>query len=345
MTSLRFRLGCLIFVLVLVSMACLDSPTPAPGELVTMDNVCKFDGQMMEVDGQLILPNGVSCSSEEPFTCDLYLEDPFSHNTIPFSMPVMDAVRENLPVNYMATLPDSYQMNDFFIHTSDGKWARNHSFVTVRGKISANYGGKTCSFIEVESVTWLKRLMYTGMDLKQVTLQQALTDGLVVASITGNGLSQINLTLKPNVDLNLEVEIEPGTMFISGSEGVQNMVLRQEEIVYLKPELEVSVELEVSCANMELKMPEYTDIFTIGETLANEDLLLLLKTEEFLFQDLEVQQFAIWTITDNPSDPYSYVAIEMDGYAHYPQDFQIQIIKELFEEAGIDTGKYRIFGY
>ena len=329
---------CAVLILLFITVACLSTPTPPPGEIITIDNVCDYSGQVLEVAGQLIIPNGVSCSSEEPFTCQVYLVDPFSNESITLYMPV--SKDEETPINHMAALPVNYESSDFYVHTADDKWARNHSFISVRGNID---GGSGCNFSNIESITWLEQLLFSGIDFTRVTLDQALTQGLVVASITGNGLSQINLTLKPKVEVNLEIEIEPGTMFISSTEGVQNMVLRQQEIVYLKPSVEVSVELEVSCANMELKQPGYADAFSISTEPTNEDLTKLLAYEDFLFNSTELQQFAIWTITDNPACALCYVGIESGGYTHLPDDNQIADIKTMFEKVGIDTTKYLVF--
>jgi hypothetical protein len=56
-----------------------------------------------------------------------------------------------------------------------------------------------------------------------------------------------------------------------------------------------------------------------------------------------VQQFAIWTITDNPSDSYGYTGIALGDYTEYPTDEAIAVIRAQFEKAGIDTTKYLIF--
>ncbi len=334
------RIFVLMFLLLIIS-ACEEAPTPTPGEVINMGNVCKFGGQVMEVEGRLILPRDVTCTVEEPLTCRLYLEDPFTYNTIPFDMPVSNMERE-IPVNFMAELPESYALNDFYIHTADGRWARDRSLVSVRGKV-VGASGDRCSFTQVESVTWLKGLLVAGMDISRLTLQEAISEGVVVASITGNGLSQITLTLKPEVEVNLEIEVVPGTTFISSEKGVQNMIVRQEEMIYLKPNVEISVELQVSCANMELKQPGFSDVFTVSNEPVNEDLQKLLALEEFLFHTIELQQFAIWTITDNPYYSYYYTPIEVGGYSHTPLDYQVEMIKDLFIEAGIDTVKYWVF--
>jgi len=39
------------------------------------------------------------------------------------------------------------------------------------------------------------------------------------------------------------------------------------------------------------------------------------------------------------------VGIQSGEYTHYPEQYQIDIIRGLFEAAGIDTRSYFIFGY
>lgn len=122
------------------------------------------------------------------------------------------------------------------------------------------------------------------------------------------------------------------------------MVVREEQIIYLKPELEIGLELEVSCANMHLDQPDYSNTFTVSSEPAAGDLQRLLALEDFAFLDLVVQQFSIWTITDNPVASYDYVGIETDGVTRYPQENEIESMKNLFIEAGIDPTNYLIFG-
>jgi hypothetical protein len=112
----------------------------------------------------------------------------------------------------------------------------------------------------------------------------------------------------------LNFAIEPGTVFESQSGGVQNMVLRQGTVVVLKPQAEVSLELEVSCANMELKQPSDQDAFIISQGATPDDLLKLLNLAEFRFENQRVQQFSIWTISDNPARS-DYTGIT-DEYLH-----------------------------
>jgi len=317
------------------------SKTPDPDVPLTLDTVCDYFSQVVEVEGRLTLPERLTCSGEATQTCEMWLYDPYWSEYIDLEIPVHQGTGSP-PVNSMAYLPEGFGPGDFYIMTADGRYARDGSFISVRGKTQGR--GNSCRFDVIESVKVLDRLVVNvGVDLTKVTLREALTDGLVVATITGRDLSQVEIKIKPKVDLNLEVEVEPGTMFISGTEGVQNMVVRKQETIYLKPNLEVGLELEVSCANMDLKQPSSSDVFTVSAEPAVEDLARLLGLEDFPFLDLLVQQFAIWTITDNPSDSFSYTGIEINGVTEYPLVFEINQIRGLFEEAGIDTTKYLIF--
>ena len=55
------------------------------------------------------------------------------------------------------------------------------------------------------------------------------------------------------------------------------------------------------------------------------------------------QQFAIWTITDNPSRD-EYVGLVYFGLGSGPSDEEMLTIDALFEAAGISTAKYQALG-
>ncbi|MRR32815.1 hypothetical protein EG834_21345, partial [bacterium] len=176
----------ILLALMLGAAACNAAPaaTPDPTVPVTMENVCGFDGQVVELEGELILPNSVSCSSEEPATCQMQLYDPFREMAMEVDIPVY-AGEEALPVNRMYTLPDPFDVSDFVIRTANDRLAGDGNLVSIRGEVNASSSGRSCSLVNVESITRIDALLYLGVDLKRVTLQEALTDGLVLASITG----------------------------------------------------------------------------------------------------------------------------------------------------------------
>lgn len=335
-------IACIVFSIPQIIKMVKDiSATPEPNEELTLAAACEFYDKVVEVEGRFELTNNVTCTSEEPYTCSLELFDPYWLKFVNLVIPVYQGEGDP-PANHMAKLPESFSSSDFYIRTSDNLYARDGSFISVFGTV--NHSGSSCTITKVESINMLDHLVVdVGVDLTSLTLQEAISEGIVVATITGNGLSQIGLSLKPNIDVNYEVVVEPGTFFISGSEGVQNMVVRQEQIIYLKPNLEISLELDVSCANMELKEPSYSDVFSISTEPINEDLLRLIKSENFSYLDLSIQQFAIWTITDNPYDIYSYTGIAQGDFTERITEEVVEIIRSQFEQANIDTAKYAVF--
>lgn len=316
------------------------SATPAPDVPLTLDQACEYYDKVVEVEGRLELPHDLTCSTEAPFTCRVELFDPYWKNSVYLDIPVHRG-SGNPPATYMAKLDNDYTRGDFYIVTSDNRKARDGSFISIKGKET---GGASCAINHIESITILDRLVIdVGSDLQSLTLQEAVTEGLVVATITGRGLFQVDISITPKFEQNFEIIIEPGTIFISSSADVQNMVVREEQIIYLKPDLEIGLELEVSCANMLLDQPDYSNTFSVSSEPAAGDLQRLLALEDFSYLDLGFQQFSIWTITDNPVASYDYVGIESGGETRYPQENEIEIMKNLFIEAGIDTTNYLIF--
>jgi len=77
-------------------------------------------------------------------------------------------------------------------------------------------------------------------------------------------------------------------------------------------------------------------------TPVSGDLVKLLYLPDFHEETSRVQQFAIWTITDNPErDGYMGIATGFQIFGTDPSDDEIDRIRVLFEKAGILTDKYK----
>lgn len=177
--------------------------------------------------------------------------------------------------------------------------------------------------------------------INQVELAAAQAKGLVEVTAAGNDLAYLKLTLKSRSADPLEVVIPAGSLFEATSRSVQNMVVRTEQRIELAAaEQEVSLLIPVACANMERETPGGGDRFTLSRTSPGNDLMKLLRLADFQNQSFETQQFAIWTITNNPG-PYEYVGIGTFGAGSGPGDEDLRHIRSLFKQAGIDPGKYR----
>ena len=321
-------------------------PTPEP---ITYDTICSHIGRTTSIEGILRLPDEIACTSGgSPDWCTVHLVDVDREGimVIGLNMQAGDFDPGN---NYMADLPMSYEIPDFRVRTQDGELVGAGDLVKVTGQVTSPLLGSAsgeeinCSLEAVNKIEHVERLTLQGPEkLTPTNLVDAILNGWVIASISGDGLSQIDISLKPQVDFGLELEIEPGTIFEAQSGGVQNMVLRRGTVVVLKPDVEISLELEVSCANMELKEPSQGDTFMVNVG-ASGDLVKLLELPELRFESIRIQQFAIWTITDNPSRADYTGITDQEGVGSGPTDAEFLRIQDLFERAGIDPAQYQAY--
>lgn len=168
--------------------------------------------------------------------------------------------------------------------------------------------------------------------------------GLVNIDATGTGsINRIRMSITSNSDDNLEVTILPGTIFTSSAAGVQSMVVITEKLVLLSSyEITEPFNVDAACANMELDAPEESNSLVLSTVAAPADLIKLLNLPDFHQETYRVQQFAIWTVTDNP-ERGGYVGI-VTGFGIFgtgPNDEEIEKIRLLFEKVDIPIDKYK----
>ena len=172
-----------------------------------------------------------------------------------------------------------------------------------------------------------------------ILLDDAVAQGLVTIATDGQGLDSVELTLASRQPGSLTITIPAGTIFAAMSGGVQNMVVREDQMVVLEgADTEVSLTVPAACINMTLDAPATGNHFSLGGP-AGGDLSRLVNLPTFRERPFRVQQFAIWTITDNPA-PGEYVGIGSFGAGSGPSKEEMQLVRALFAEAGISTNKY-----
>ena len=175
----------------------------------------------------------------------------------------------------------------------------------------------------------------------ELELAEAAARGLVQFAVTGNDLANIKLTLESRRDDPIVVVIPVGAIFMAESANLQNMMVRTEQRVRLdSSDREVSLTIPVACVNMERQVPAASDRLRLSMAAAGGDLIKLVRLPDFQSQSFRIQQFAIWTITDNPSRS-EFVGIGSFGVGSGPDAQEIQTIRNLFKQAGIQIDKYR----
>lgn len=177
---------------------------------------------------------------------------------------------------------------------------------------------------------------------EKAELRQALADGLVSVAGTGDGLQQLDLELTSEVDRALDVTIEAGTLLEPRARGTQQMIVMGAQTVSLSAGESVSVSLDVACGEMNQDQPTGDDSFRVLNDQPAPDLVRLLAVPELADASDRVEQFAIWTITNNPKrNDYVGLTSGFSVFGSGPDDEEIDQIRTLFEAAGIDLGNYR----
>ncbi len=173
-------------------------------------------------------------------------------------------------------------------------------------------------------------------------LRRALADGRVSVAGTGDSLQSLDLELTSEVDVDLDVTIEAGTLLEPRVQGTQTMVVTAQQVVSLTARGSVTASLDVACVEMHQDQPTGEDRFHVLNAEPANDLMLLLGRPEFGDATGRVQQFAVWTITNNPKrNGYVGLTSGFDVFGSGPDDEEIGAIRVLFDAAGVDTGKYR----
>lgn len=327
--------------------AATPPPVPAAPVAVNIQNLCGHSGARVEVQGILRLPDAFNCTkNEQPNWCTVQLYDPYYDLIVPVNLNVS---ANGTAANQMAAMPKSYGYADFKVQTGAGGLVGHGALVALTGTVgtagqAVNEGSPAaCGLSDVTQVTALQQLTPVGIAVKKYDLAAALGAGVVTAVMRGSGLERLELQLKAQGSDLVEINIAAGTVFEALTGGVQNMVVRQRALVVVRPIQTVLVNLDAACANMDKKEPGRGDLFKLSAAPAARDLQKLLDLAEFGFASNRVQQFAVWTITDNPHVA-KYVGIEtMGGISGGLTGEEIAEIRQLFSAAGIVLDQYNLF--
>ena len=92
----------------------------------------------------------------------------------------------------------------------------------------------------------------------------------------------------------------------------------------------------MACANMRLDAPSGGEAYIVKIEPPAEELRKLMGLPEFQDASFRLQQFAIWTITDNPAKS-QYVGLGTGGEGSLPSNIELQTIASL-----VRSGRARI---
>ena len=181
----------------------------------------------------------------------------------------------------------------------------------------------------------------------QHSIATAVALGLLKTEVIGNGLRYVFLVLDSNTEHPLRINIPCGTIFSPQYKDTQKMVLLKDIILDLQPFDKRSDRLPAACSNMYRDVPSSDDTFEVGTFTEHPRLRQLLGSTAFQeCNDWIVQQFAVWTITDNPF-PGEMKAItegpEADKRTHLCDSEMIAQIAQMFRKAKVPISEYQLF--
>lgn len=178
------------------------------------------------------------------------------------------------------------------------------------------------------------------VEARQMTLQAAIKAGVVTAKGVGIGLESLRLRISSKVAEPLRIVVKAGTYLVPGKAATQTMVVIESTTVDLGAKATATETLDVACSQMHDDQPGGSDTFTVRARLATGALGKLLAGDAFGAARFRIQQFAIWTITSNPTRS-GYVALGSFGVGRGPSAAEIRQIRTIFRDAGIDPSAYR----
>lgn len=185
----------------------------------------------------------------------------------------------------------------------------------------------------------------TSESVSEYDLGNALRKKLVQVKIAGLGASTVSLEITSKGKKDQVIRILAGTVFKAVSNRTQRMVVCVEQSVDLPPATQEEpskwVAVSVASLDMRLTLPGEGEELELDSPVRDADLKKLLALPALSAESFRVQQFAIWTITENPSRN-GFASIDReDSEGSGPSDAEIQSIIALFKQAKISTGKYR----
>jgi len=130
-------------------------------------------------------------------------------------------------------------------------------------------------------------------------ITKLLKNGEISIKTKGRNIEELELEIDNLLEELLDVEIPAGTFFTTQSAGVQNMVVRTTKVLRLESNELAKMVLEVACANIELIIPNNDDDFTVSELPHTAELMHLMPVLDDTELEFDVQQAAIWIISDD----------------------------------------------
>ncbi len=181
------------------------------------------------------------------------------------------------------------------------------------------------------------------------TVPQNLIDlveqGQITVSISGGSINTLALHVRSDSGDALQMDIPAGTYFVNKNPASQNMVVIHSSTSLVQPYEQLDINLAVACANLVLTEPNQADTFSIQRSPDKPELAKIITELNSVTVDYEIEQAAIWIVTDDATFDALGVLVEGSRFGN-PIINENNAVRAmmLVEESGIDVHKYAIWG-
>ncbi len=179
-------------------------------------------------------------------------------------------------------------------------------------------------------------------------LREGLEVGIFrLVEVQGRSLDSISVRFECSTGRPVRVTFDPGTLFTPTTDGTSAMVILSHEVVLNYRNCLPGAVLRAAAVGMNgMRTPNRNDQFTLAPYNASEEVTRLVALEAILQASSRVQQYAVWTVTQNPTSQYRYTRIGQGSIGapvtvtSGPSDGELLQVRALLENAGFDPENY-----
>lgn len=174
-------------------------------------------------------------------------------------------------------------------------------------------------------------------------------DHKVEIEVSGSDITRVLVKMRKLVPNKLNVQVPPGTFFISNNSSSQNMVTRRNKNIVLADNGWHEFNIDASCANRILNIPGSEDRFSVQRSPNQVELEILMKVLSKENTTSAVEQAAIWIVTDNADYDDLGILVMRSMYSSYGgtrvmNEFEAARAMQICEKAGINIKAKAIWG-
>jgi prefoldin subunit 5 len=132
-------------------------------------------------------------------------------------------------------------------------------------------------------------------------LLDLIVNGTITANIIGDKINVANISLTNNTNEEVKVFIGFGTYFLASISYAQDLLVTSEYEVLISPHGNASEIIETACMEIEDRIPDSNDCFSVRSLKNDSDLRKVLPIFKVRGCSYAVMQAVVWMITDNAS--------------------------------------------